>query len=227
MYLFHTDIVVPAFSGQSFFSTNFPNVAILSISLSLRTTTHDALVVFVPGENDSYITLRVTESGNLALDYRVGTSGTITVTAPLYYVADAQWHSINIVAADSLSLSIDNRVSYSMPIPSRFNDSSVLYVGGFGDSSVPLEIQLIPGLVGCIDRLLINSQPFQNNFVNGVGIAECMMGACTSTACSDNGVCMEEPTAMQGYKCECNLQYIGADCNQGKPFYINSYCRLT
>ncbi len=189
----------------------------LSISLSLRTATPNALVLYLPGQENSYIALRVTEFGYVALDYQARGS-LISVSAPLYYVADARWHSLTILATDALSLSIDNRVSYSVALPGQTNlfENSLLYIGGVGNLTVPLEIRSIPGLVGCVDGLLINSQPFQNNFIDGEGIFECVMGACTSTLCSENGICMEEPSVNEGFECECNLGFTGAGCDEGK-----------
>ncbi len=186
----------------------------------MRTATTNALVLLVPSEENSYVILRITDFGYLALEYRNGTGETISVSAPLYYVSDARWHSLTILVAESLSLSIDNRVSYSVTLPSQLSrfGNSFLHVGGVGSLTVPLEIQTVPGLVGCVDGLSINSQLFQNNFIDGKCVFECVMGACTSTVCSENGVCSEEPSTNEGIECECNLGYTGTGCAEGKLY---------
>ena len=219
---FLTVVNVPAFSGQSYYSANISNTesaTSLSISLSLQTRTTPGLVLLIPGEGDTFIVLRITNLGTLSLDYRVGDSGTITLNAPLYYVSDGLWHTvILVIAADSLSLTVDNRVTHSTTIPSQvdpFSHFSIIYIGGAGGMSLPLSVQAIPGLVGCVDRLSTNGQPFQNEFIDGEGISECAMGACTSTACSGNGVCIEDSSSAQGFSCECNLRYTGTVCDQG------------
>lgn len=217
--LSYAEIVVPSFSGQSFFSANISGLS-LSIYLSLRTTTTNSLVFSVPGSSGSHIILRVTDTGSLALDYIMELGSTINVTAPLYFVADNNWHYVNVTVTDSLNLSIDGRISYSNPLPIHINPfvhNSILYVGGVGNLLIPFEIL---NFDGCIDRLSINGQPFLNDFVDGVGISECAMGACSSTVCLDNGVCVEEAGSAQGYQCQCNLGYRGVACDEGKSVCV-------
>ena len=223
------EVDVPAFSGQSYFSANISNsdsATSLSISLSLRTRATPGLVLLIPGEGDTFIVLRITNLGTLTLDYRVGDIGTITLNAPLYYISDGLWHSvILVIAANSLSLTVDNRVAHSTAIPSHIDpfSYSIIYIGGAGGVSVPLSVQAIPGLVGCVDRLSTNGQLFQNEFIDGERISECAMGACISTACSGNGVCIEDSSSAQGFSCECNLGYTGAACDQGIVLCSHNY----
>ena len=115
---------------------------------------------------------------------------------------------------------IDNQILYTAPTPSielpSISFYSPLYVGGVDDfSMLPIgAIQISTGFVGCVDALYIDNSQLDlvADALSASQISQCRMGACTSSACSNNGVCVERPA---GYDCNCPLGYTGDICEQG------------
>ena len=188
--------------------------------LSLRATNSSGLILYVQGSNGSYISLQL-ENGQLLLQYRLASKPTVTVKGYFFPIDDAFWHTIRISLVGGVGkMFIDNQVLFAAPVPSVelpvVSFYTPLYVGGIDDVSLlPLGVnQQSTGLIGCVDALYINDSLVDLilDALSANQISQCRMGACNSSTCSNNGVCIEKSV---GYYCRCPLGYTGENCEQG------------
>ena len=227
--LTHAEITVPSFSAQSYITYAIPPVtsANFSLTLSLRATNSSGLILYNQGTNGSYISLQL-ENGQLVLQYRLALKPVVTVVGSFYPIDDAFWHTIRISLIDGVGMMlIDHQVFISAPVPTVklpvVSFYTPLYVGGIDNFSLlPLSVNhQSTGLIGCVDRIYINHSQvdllLDALIVNQ--ISQCRMDACNSSACSNNGVCIEKSV---GYDCTCMLGYTGENCEQGNDI-VHSY----
>lgn len=191
-----------------------------SIALSLRTKNSSGLLLFSQGSNGSYISLEL-KSGRLVLQYKLALKPAVTVTGTFFPINDTLWHTIGIFLINGVGkMLIDNLVGFTAPTPSvELPDVSFftpLHVGGISNANLlpPNVNQQSTGFIGCIDRLYINSSPVDliGDALRAYQISQCMMGACNSSTCRNDGICVEQ---SEGYRCTCPLPYTGDNCKQG------------
>ena len=218
------EITIPAFSGQSYLTYAIPTMSTgenFSVALSLRAMNSSGLLLFSQGSNGSYISLEL-ENGRLILQYKLSLKPTVTVTGAFFPINDSFWHTVSISLINGVGMIlIDNQVLFTAPTPSvDLPDVSFftpLHVGGISDASLlpPNVNSQSIGLIGCIDRLFINLSQVDliGDALSASQISQCRIGACTSSTCRNDGICVEQQPA--GFNCICPLGYSGENCEQG------------
>ena len=220
----YIEITIPAFSGHSYLTYAIPvrsTAENFSIALSLRAMNSSGILLFSQGSNGSYISLEL-ENGRLILQYKLSLKPVVTVTSNFFPINDTFWHTVSISLINGVGMIlIDNQVLYTAPTPSvDLPDVSFftpLHVGGIADASLlphGVNPQSI-GLIGCIDRLFINLSQVDliGDALSANQISQCKMGACTSSTCQNDGICVEQQPA--GFRCICPIGYTGENCEQG------------
>ena len=191
-----------------------------SVALSVRTTNSSGLLLFSQGSNGSYISLEL-ENGWLVLQYRLSLKPVVTVTSAFFPINDTSWHTVSIALINGVGMIlIDNQVLFTAPTPSvDLPDVSFftpLHVGGIADASLlpPNVNRQSTGLIGCIDHLFIGLSQVDliGDALSANQISQCRMGACNSSTCRNDGICVEQ---RAGYDCICPLGYTGEICEQG------------
>ena len=218
-------ISVPAFSGQSFLTHTIPPplVSPLTISLSLRTRTTTGLILYATGESNALLSLGL-QDGILVFQFGSST-GLAEIRTDFFPVADGSWYSITVTwDGQSSSLTINSGPTFTATLSAAVDPSSLgglIFVGGIPDFSVinPAVMQN-SSFVGCITDFVLNGQTVSllGGALSGAGITECIMGACTSTTCQNDGICVDDTTTPVGFYCSCSLGFAGDTCQQGTLF---------
>lgn len=218
-------VTVYSLSAESYLTLNVSTTepsSTINLNFALRTNTPNGVVLYIPGDSSSYILLRIVEYGYLSLEYKVGSNPLTTVNSSFYGISDSLWHTISVSLNNGIgTLSIDNRLTSSGPLPVEtlpFPRFSNLYFGRVGNVLSSVSVTSMPGFVGCLDNILVNGNEY--DVVDGMGITQCQVGPCTSTACLGRGVCMAVTGTASGFTCECNLGYTGDSCDQGKSNFV-------
>ena len=218
------DISIPAFSGHSYLTYAIPTRSTaenFSVALSLRAENSSGILLFSQGSNGSYISLEL-ENGRFILQYKLLLKPVVTVASSFFPINDTFWHTVGITLIHGVGMIIiDNQALFTAPTPSvDLPDVSFftpLHVGGIADASLlpPNVNPQSTGLIGCIDRLFINFSQVNliGDALSANQISQCKMGACTSSACRNDGICVEQQIA--GFNCICPLGYTGDICEQG------------
>ncbi|CAF95368.1 unnamed protein product, partial [Tetraodon nigroviridis] len=137
-------------------------------------------------------------------------------------VSDGQWHRVLLeVNASALRLTLDQRPSASAALaqPCRMLPSQGALM--FASSPTPEDAQLLPGFIGCLRGLALNSQPIRAGDAGEwagpgkrqvFGVYRCCSsaGACDSSPCQNGGACEED--ASGGLRCRCAGLFHGARC---------------
>ena len=215
-------ISVPAFSGQSFLTHAIPPplASTLTVSLSLRTRTTSGLILYATGENNTILSLGLQDG---ILVFQFGSSaGLAEIRTDFFPVADGSWYGITVTwDRQSASLTINSGPTFTATLLVNVEPSSLsgsIDVGGVPDFSVIDSVVMQnSGFVGCITDFVLNTQTVSllGGALSGAGITECVMGACASTTCQNDGICVDDVTVPMGFYCLCSLGFTGDNCQQG------------
>ena len=161
------------------------------------------------------------ENRAAVLSYDLG-SGVEDIRGSFLPVDDGSWHHLSLLLSPTeLCLAVDGSQfcrESGVTEGSRLGGSEV-HIGGVPDySALPSALSHFSGFVGCVDGLVLNSQPtgLLEGATSGENITQCVMGACGIGSCQNGGLCRDDSTAATGFTCSCSLGFTGDTCRDGE-----------
>ncbi|CAD5112829.1 DgyrCDS2040 [Dimorphilus gyrociliatus] len=199
------------------------------ISLKLRTTQSEGVVLYMPGANSKNYLMAEIHNSRLELVYNF--EGNHSSLRNPMRVDDNKWHSVQIAIykSEGVKLSLILRVDEKYAIKgmnenTKFKTSGKVWVGGVEDlRDLPSKnVKSRRGYQGCLANLngIFNLKPYANILtlkdVNVHGNVESGCSApenkCGDSTCKNQGVCILHPTRVS---CDCEMtSFVGNQCDQ-------------
>ncbi|XP_076815569.1 neurexin-1-like isoform X3 [Clavelina lepadiformis] len=198
----------------------------MDLSLSLRTTAGDGLILYNAGRQNDFIAVEIVD-GTIRYSYDLG-NGPQTISVPgAPWLHDNNWHNVRITRSEKNDhvITVDGvRAKFSGDYSKTNLDlTGQLYIGGLDANSyyynLPSQITSKSGYQGCLSNVDLNGWTFaslerdRNDNQDGITVG-CKEpnNPCVPNPCFNNGICTRK---WEKYTCDCSMTaYVGENCQQ-------------